>query len=211
MRLPGPPTRVLLHLPPRESSMQGRTPRAELQNWLENCLVELAFIITVWAWVHPEADPELSIQVQIMYLGGSGNTGRSVGYRERKATYKGYTIKPATPVGSWSLKPQGNSEKLCKMDPSESSQPDRSRWLRAAPAPAMRMDAIAVLGSKGKPSGTECRGWQQEPDRAPGNKCAVRSEGYGQGTDYVCVTSHLPDWSWVKTRVHQMHSLGVYF
>ena len=39
-------------------------------------------------WVHPEAEPELRIQVQIVYLGGKGNTVAGRG-KERRPPVKG--------------------------------------------------------------------------------------------------------------------------
>lgn len=62
-----------------------------------------------------EEDPEIRIQVQVIYLASTGNIERKVGkwHRKWKAINKGYAI-PATPVGNWSLFSQGNSRKWCK-------------------------------------------------------------------------------------------------
>lgn len=127
---------------------------------------EFAFILTVLVWVHPESDPETKISVQVIYLRGAGNMDRSMGYGERKATNKEYIIKPASTVGPWSLIPQGNSEKLCKMGTSQPSQPSmqgnrgictlipKSCRLRTAPVACHAHGWIALLGSGEKPSGT---------------------------------------------------------
>ena len=60
-------------------------------------------IFTALTWASQEADTEIKIQEQVVYLGHEGNTSKEWGKYDKEE----HLIKPTTAVSNWSSVPVG--------------------------------------------------------------------------------------------------------